>query len=81
MAEPDPVQQWVSVLRAGDSVELPAALVASAGLRHGERVIARVTGPGAIVVAREVDATTEFAGTLTGVFRSPRPNRVGSPWR
>jgi bifunctional DNA-binding transcriptional regulator/antitoxin component of YhaV-PrlF toxin-antitoxin module len=49
-------------------ITIPADALRAAGLRVGDRVVARAEGPGRVVLERESDVIGEFAGALTGAY-------------
>lgn len=51
-----------------------------AGLEVGERVVARADGPGRIVLEREDDVLTAFAGKLTGVYEPHELDTLRDEW-
>ena len=61
-------------------VTIPAAAMRAAGLEPGQRLVARVDGPGRVVLEREEDVLSQFAGTLTGVFEPRELKRLRDEW-
>ena len=61
-------------------VTIPVKALREAGLRVGERLVARVEGPGRVVLQREADALDEFAGRLTGVYERDELDRLRDEW-
>jgi bifunctional DNA-binding transcriptional regulator/antitoxin component of YhaV-PrlF toxin-antitoxin module len=51
-----------------NQVTIPVEALRSAGLSAGERVTARATGAGRVLLEREDDVLSEFSGELTGVY-------------
>lgn len=51
-----------------DQVTLPVEALERAGIRTGDTPRAEVRGPGEVLLVREVDPVTQFAGALTGVY-------------
>ena len=49
-------------------ITIPASALRAAGLKVGERLVARVAGPGRVVLEREADVLGDFAGALTGAY-------------
>ncbi|MDQ3990965.1 MAG: AbrB/MazE/SpoVT family DNA-binding domain-containing protein [Actinomycetota bacterium] len=47
---------------------LPVHVVDAAGLRPGDELQVRATGPGRVLLVRSVDRLDEFVGDLTGVY-------------
>lgn len=52
-----------------NQITLPVEVLRAAGLEAGERLVASSSGPGRIVLEREVDVLGEFSGALTSVYR------------
>lgn len=61
-------------------VTIPATTLRAAGLRVGERLVARVEGPGRVLLEREADVLSEFAGRLTGVYERDELDRLRNEW-
>jgi len=51
-----------------NQVTLPLNALAAAGLATGDTLRVAAEGPGRLVLTRESDPLTSFAGRLTGVF-------------
>ena len=51
-----------------NQVTLPVAALAGSGLGPGDRVRIDVIGPGELVLRRDPDAVSVFAGALTGTY-------------
>ena len=51
-------------------ITIPADALRAAGLEIGDRVTAHADGAGRIVLEREHDVLAEYAGALTGAFRT-----------
>lgn len=62
-------------------ITIPVAALQEAGLRVGDRLVARVEGPGRVVLERETDVIAEFSGILTGVYPSDALERLREEWR
>lgn len=62
-------------------ITIPADAMREAGLEVGERLVARVDGPGRVVLERETDLIDEFAGSLRGVFRRDELDALRDEWR
>jgi bifunctional DNA-binding transcriptional regulator/antitoxin component of YhaV-PrlF toxin-antitoxin module len=67
-------------ISAKHQVTIPAAAMRDAGLKSGERVVARAEGPGRVVLEREADVLAEFAGTLTGVYEPGELESLRDEW-
>ena len=61
-------------------VTIPVDAMRVAGLRAGERVIARADGPGRVVLEREEDVLETFAGCLTGVYDRDVLEQLRDEW-
>ena len=61
-------------------VTIPVAELRAAGLEAGERLVARAEGPGRVVLEREVDVLSEFAGALTGVYADSGLDALRGEW-
>ncbi|MFI5040395.1 MAG: hypothetical protein ACHQNA_00880 [Acidimicrobiales bacterium] len=55
-------------MSAKHQVTIPIDTLAQAGLRAGDRLRAEVRGPGEVVLVRDIDPLTRFAGALTDVY-------------
>ena len=62
-------------------ITIPAQALRAAGLKVGERLLARVDGPGRVVLEREDDVLAQYAGILTGVYERDELDRLRSEWR
>jgi bifunctional DNA-binding transcriptional regulator/antitoxin component of YhaV-PrlF toxin-antitoxin module len=51
-----------------NQVTLPLDALAAAGLGHGDTLRVAAVGPGKLVLTREADPVTSYAGRLTGVY-------------
>jgi bifunctional DNA-binding transcriptional regulator/antitoxin component of YhaV-PrlF toxin-antitoxin module len=61
-------------------VTIPVDALRAAGIEVGERVVARADGPGRVILEREDDVLTEFAGRLTGVYEDGELDRLRDEW-
>ena len=61
-------------------VTIPVQALRAAGLEVGERLVARVEGPGRVVLEREDDVLAEFAGLLTGAYDQDELNQLRDEW-
>lgn len=61
-------------------VTIPADALRAAGLRAGERLVARADGPGRVVFERELDVLAEFSGALTGAYEPDELARLRDEW-
>lgn len=62
-------------------ITIPADALRAAGLEIGDRVVARVEGPGRVLLEREQNVVDEFAGALTGTYAPDELERLRSEWR
>jgi len=69
-----------SRISAKHQITIPAAAFRAAGLRAGERLVARAEGPGRVVLERREDPLAAFAGSLTGVWEPGELDRVRGEW-
>ena len=51
-----------------------------AGIRTGDILRAEVRGPGEVLLVREVDPVTQFAGALTGVYAAGELDELRDEW-
>jgi len=61
-------------------ITIPAKALRAAGLKPGERLVARAEGPGRIVLEREHDLLAEYAGALTGVYEPGELDGLRDEW-
>ena len=61
-------------------VTIPADALRAAGLRAGERLVARSDGPGRVVFERELDVLAEFSGALTGAYEPDELAGLRDEW-
>lgn len=71
-------RRGASKLRSENQITIPAEALRSAGLRAGERVVARADGAGRVI--REHDVVAEFAGALTGTYRPGELDDLRTEW-
>jgi bifunctional DNA-binding transcriptional regulator/antitoxin component of YhaV-PrlF toxin-antitoxin module len=65
---------------AKHQVTLPVEALRGAGIHTGDTLRAEVRGPGEVVLLREADPVTEFAGVLTGVYASGELDSLRDEW-
>jgi bifunctional DNA-binding transcriptional regulator/antitoxin component of YhaV-PrlF toxin-antitoxin module len=68
-------------ISAKHQITIPTSALKAAGLEVGERVVAHAEGPGRVVLEREDDVVAEFAGALSGVYRSDELDELRDEWR
>lgn len=56
------------------------AALGEAGLRPGDRVRIECRGPGQLVIVRDADPVSRFAGSLTGVYGPGYLDRLRDEW-
>lgn len=61
-------------------VTIPVAELRAAGLEAGERLVARADGPGRVILEREHDVLSEFAGALTGAYSDAGLETLRDEW-
>jgi bifunctional DNA-binding transcriptional regulator/antitoxin component of YhaV-PrlF toxin-antitoxin module len=61
-------------------VTIPVDAMREAGLEVGERVVARVEGPGRVVLERSDDVLALYAGCMTGVYEPDDLERLRDEW-
>jgi bifunctional DNA-binding transcriptional regulator/antitoxin component of YhaV-PrlF toxin-antitoxin module len=81
MAEVKKRRRGASRISTKNQITIPAEALRAAGLVAGERVVARAEGPGRVVLEREDDVVSEFAGALTGAFRPEDLDELRDEWR
>ena len=73
-------RRGVSRISSKHQVTIPVDALRASGLEVGESVVARVDGPGLVVLEREADVLGKFAGALTGVYEPGELDRLRSEW-
>ena len=73
-------KQGTSRISSKNQVSLPVEAMRQAGLQSGERLVARADGPGRIILEREDDPISQFAGVLTGVYAKNEIEKLRSEW-
>ena len=66
---------------AKHQVTIPIDALAQAGIKAGDRLRAEVRGPGEVVLVREDDPLTRFAGALTDVYPAGELEELRREWR
>lgn len=61
-------------------ITIPADALRNAGLEVGDRLVAHADGAGRVVLEREHDVVAEYAGALTGVYRTDELDELRSEW-
>ena len=61
-------------------ITIPVDALRGAGLEVGERVVARVDGPGRIVLERETDIVEAYAGAMTGLYEPRELDNMRDEW-
>jgi bifunctional DNA-binding transcriptional regulator/antitoxin component of YhaV-PrlF toxin-antitoxin module len=63
-----------------NQVTLPLDALAAAGLATGDTLRVAAEGPGRLVLTREPDAVTTFAGRLSGVYGPAYLDELRDEW-
>ncbi len=73
-------RRGASTISSKNQITIPADALRSAGLEVGDRVIAHADGAGRVILEREHDVVAEFAGALTGAYRTDELEDLRSEW-
>lgn len=73
-------RRGATTISSKHQVTIPVAELRAAGLEPGERVIARADGPGRVILEREHDVLSEFAGALTGAYADAGVDVLRNEW-
>ena len=73
-------RRGTSRISSKNQITIPTEALRGAGLEIGERVVAHADGVGRVVLERERDVIAEFAGALTGMYRSDELDDLRSEW-
>lgn len=73
-------RRGATTISSKHQITIPVDELRAAGLRVGERVVARAEGAGRIVLEREHDVLADFAGALTGVFDADELDALRDEW-
>ncbi len=65
---------------AKNQVTLPVEALLQAGIRTGDALRAEVRGPGEVLLVRDVDPVTQFAGALTGLYQRGELDALRDEW-
>jgi bifunctional DNA-binding transcriptional regulator/antitoxin component of YhaV-PrlF toxin-antitoxin module len=80
MAEVKNSRRGTSRVSSKHQVTIPVDALRAAGVKVGERLVARADGPGRIVFERETDIIDEFAGCLTGAYAPDELSALRDEW-
>lgn len=61
-------------------VTIPVSALREAGLKVGDRLVARVEGPGRVLLEREDDFLERYRGALAGVYGPDALDRLRAEW-
>jgi bifunctional DNA-binding transcriptional regulator/antitoxin component of YhaV-PrlF toxin-antitoxin module len=65
---------------AKHQVTLPVEALLGAGIRTGDTLRAEVRGPGEVLLVRDVDPVSRYAGALTGVYGAHELDVLRDEW-
>lgn len=65
---------------AKHQVTLPVEALRGAGIRTGDTLRAEVRGPGEVLLVRDVDPVSRYAGALTGVYAADELDVLRNEW-
>lgn len=65
---------------AKHQVTLPVETLLGAGIRTGDTLRAEVRGPGEVLLVRDVDPVSRYAGALTGVYDTGELDVLRDEW-
>lgn len=65
---------------AKHQVTLPVDTLQRAGIRTGDTLRAEVRGPGEVLLVRDTDPVTQYAGALTGVYAPGELDELRREW-
>ncbi len=73
-------RRGATTISSKHQVTIPVAELRAAGLEAGERLVARADGPGRVILEREHDVVSEFAGALTGAYSRNELETLRDEW-
>lgn len=73
-------RRGATTISSKHQVTIPIAELRAAGLEAGERLVARADGPGRVILEREHDVLSEFAGALTGAYSDAGLGALRDEW-
>ena len=80
MANVQQRRRGATTISSKHQVTIPVAELRAAGLGAGERLVARADGPGRVILEREHDVVSEFAGALTGAYSDAGLQALRDEW-
>lgn len=73
-------RRGATTISSKHQITIPAAELRAAGLEAGERLVARADGPGRVVLEREEDVVSVFAGALSDVYADRELDSLRDEW-
>ena len=73
-------RRGTSRISSKHQITIPTDALRGAGLAAGDRVSARADGAGRVILERELDVVSEFAGALSGVYQYDELDQLRSEW-
>ena len=73
-------RRGATTISSKHQVTIPVAELRAAGLEAGDRLVARADGPGRVILEREHDVLSEFAGALTGAYSDAELDVLRDEW-
>ena len=61
-------------------ITIPTDAMRAAGLEIGDRLVAHAAGAGRVVLERDHDVISEFAGAMTGVYNRNELEELRAEW-
>ena len=80
MSEGENRRRGTNRIGSKNQITIPAEALRSAGIDVGDRVIVHADGAGRVILEREHDVTSEYAGALAGVYRKAELDDLRDEW-